>query len=134
MAGNEADGVLSIEQVLAEEADAIDGGSNIAGDLNKRLGAKEQQKKRFDRNFHLSADERDGTGVDAETIKVRKQLYRRLNELKRGGLCFSGGGIRSATFCLGILEALAACAESRRQKTRSTLPMRRIRNTVKARR
>lgn len=109
MAGNEADGVLSIEQVLAEEADAIDGGSNIAGDLNKRLGAKEQQKKRFDRNFHLSADERDGTGVDAETIKVRKQLYRQLNELKRGGLCFSGGGIRSATFCLGILQALAAC-------------------------
>ena len=117
MAGNEADGVLSIEQVLAEEADAIDGGSNIADGLDKLLKGKEAQKKRFE----LNADERDGIAVDAKTIDARKKLYRQLNELRRGALCFSGGGIRSATFCLGILQALAAC-DANRLKTAAEKP------------
>ena len=112
MPENEEDRVLSIEEVLAEEADKIAGdGSNIAGILKEQLGAKEARKLRFDRDFHRSADERDDTKVDPKTIAVRKQLYQRLNELKRGALCFSGGGIRSATFCLGILQALARCKE-----------------------
>ncbi|HEY3938673.1 MAG TPA: hypothetical protein VGL97_14655 [Bryobacteraceae bacterium] len=34
-------------------------------------------------------------------------LYRILHSQKRSALCFSGGGIRSSTFCLGVLEALA---------------------------
>ena len=34
-------------------------------------------------------------------------LYRRLNELNGSALCLSGGGIRSATFALGAIEALA---------------------------
>jgi len=118
MAESSEDGVLSIEEVLAAEADEIAGEvSNITGGLKERLGGKEEQKKRFDRDFHLSADERDGTGVDAKTIEARKELYQRLNELKRGALCFSGGGIRSATFCLGILQALAACDADRLKKT-----------------
>jgi hypothetical protein len=100
--------VLSIEEVLAQEADAIAGGdSNIAGDLTERLGGQEERHKRFDRDFHRSADEHDDNDVDVKTIEIRKELYQKLNELKRGALCFSGGGIRSATFCLGILQALA---------------------------
>lgn len=34
-------------------------------------------------------------------------LNRRLNQLNRSALCISGGGIRSATFALGVLQALA---------------------------
>lgn len=34
-------------------------------------------------------------------------LNRRLNQLHRSALCISGGGIRSATFALGVLQALA---------------------------
>jgi hypothetical protein len=106
VAGQEADGVLSIEEALAAEADAIIGGEpHIASDLNILLKGEAAQKKRFD----LNADERDTTKVDSATVEARKELYQRLNGLNRAALCFSGGGIRSATFCLGILQALAAC-------------------------
>src|SRR5687768_1966009 len=51
---------------------------------------------------------------DKEPAKVaaeeafRSGLLARLHEGKRSALCFSGGGIRSATFGLGILQGLAA--------------------------
>ena len=35
------------------------------------------------------------------------ELYRALNGLNASALCISGGGIRSATFALGVIEALA---------------------------
>src|SRR5205823_5590866 len=38
----------------------------------------------------------------------RTSLFQRLHARKRAALCFSGGGIRSATFGLGILQGLAA--------------------------
>ncbi|HYG12083.1 MAG TPA: patatin-like phospholipase family protein [Pyrinomonadaceae bacterium] len=39
----------------------------------------------------------------------RKAIYKAIHELeeKRWALCLSGGGIRSATFCLGVLQGLA---------------------------
>ena len=40
----------------------------------------------------------------------RKLLFARLHYRKRSALCFSGGGIRSATFGLGILQGLASCS------------------------
>jgi hypothetical protein len=36
------------------------------------------------------------------------ELYRALNHRNFGALCLSGGGIRSAAFALGVIEALAA--------------------------
>jgi hypothetical protein len=38
----------------------------------------------------------------------RHALLARLHKARRSALCFSGGGIRSATFGLGILQGLAA--------------------------
>src|SRR5580704_2381628 len=35
-------------------------------------------------------------------------LYRALNQLNSAALCLSGGGIRSAAFGLGVIQALAA--------------------------
>src|SRR5690242_11892967 len=35
-------------------------------------------------------------------------LYRALHERNASALCLSGGGIRSATFALGVIQALAA--------------------------
>ena len=35
------------------------------------------------------------------------KLYRALNELKSAALCLSGGGIRSAAFALGVIQAFA---------------------------
>jgi hypothetical protein len=37
----------------------------------------------------------------------RKRLYRALHDGKRTALCLSGGGIRSATFALGVIQRLA---------------------------
>jgi hypothetical protein len=104
MAEDVADGVLSIEEVLAAEADEFAGeGSAIADRLSALLRGEQAQKKRFE----LNADDREGKDVDEATIEARRQLYHSLNELKRTALCFSGGGIRSATFCLGVVQALA---------------------------
>lgn len=35
-------------------------------------------------------------------------LYQALNQLDSAALCLSGGGIRSAAFCLGVIQALAS--------------------------
>jgi hypothetical protein len=44
----------------------------------------------------------------AAELAFRKILMARLHSGKRTALCFSGGGIRSATFGLGVLQGLAA--------------------------
>ena len=50
---------------------------------------------------------------DAERLKIENDLVRRLYKqvhaltLKRSALCISGGGIRSATFSLGVIQAMA---------------------------
>jgi len=45
---------------------------------------------------------------EAAELAFRKILMARLHSGKRTALCFSGGGIRSATFGLGVLQGLAA--------------------------
>ncbi len=49
---------------------------------------------------------------NSETLNIAEAAFRhdllaRLHAAKRAGLCFSGGGIRSATFGLGVLQGLA---------------------------
>ena len=51
---------------------------------------------------------RDGDHDSPIEADSRKEFYRSLNNLNRSALCLSGGGIRSATFCLGVIQALAA--------------------------
>ena len=46
-------------------------------------------------------------GVDPQSQRG-EQLYRFLNGLNQSALCLSGGGIRSAAFALGVIQALAA--------------------------
>jgi hypothetical protein len=116
---------LSIEEVLAEEADAIHG-----TDWRREkglIGLLPNQDEHHDRAW-LNADEHKDEGTDkkresytehvadaepvssvaSKTEKIdRKKFYRALNKLNRAALCCSGGGIRSATFCLGVIQALA---------------------------
>jgi hypothetical protein len=93
-------GALSIEEVLAAEADEIHGEGWRAELTLKNQDA--QQERAW-----LNADDRDRTRLPAGEKERREKLYRALNKLNRAALCFSGGGIRSATFCLGVLQALA---------------------------
>src|SRR5262249_52169101 len=48
-------------------------------------------------------------GAKADTISQKGglALYQGLNQLNSAALCLSGGGIRSAAFCLGVVQALA---------------------------
>ena len=92
--------VLSIEEVLAAEADEIHG-KGWQTELTLRNQDALQPRA------WLNADDRDSTRLPAGEKEDREKLYRALNKLNRAALCFSGGGIRSATFCLGVLQALA---------------------------
>ncbi|MDF1791221.1 MAG: hypothetical protein P1U88_04880 [Thalassobaculaceae bacterium] len=96
---------LSVEQVLAEEAAQIHGVTQgEATDALTRLAAcLEGDLDRQDKG----ADSRSGEDEDAHVVADRKAFYRHLNALNSTALCCSGGGIRSATFCLGVIQALA---------------------------
>jgi hypothetical protein len=53
---------------------------------------------------------------DVQEAAFRNDLIDRLHEANRSAICFSGGGIRSATFGLGVLQGLArASAEGERR-------------------
>jgi hypothetical protein len=104
-------GPLSMEQALAEEAVAIGG---LTAELEARLKevASEQEAGQTSerRRTYKDADVRDGDQDSATQADSRRRakFYRALNETDRSALCLSGGGIRSATFCLGVIQALAA--------------------------
>src|SRR5262249_54915915 len=98
--GEESVAALSTEVVLAEEAAAIHGKSvhpdaSATGLSHHRRGVK------------------PGVGDDdahncEETGKHQREFYHKLNELDSAALCLSGGGIRSAAFSLGVIQALAS--------------------------
>ena len=48
-----------------------------------------------------------GDAAGGASGKVNSELYRELNGLDSAALCLSGGGIRSAAFALGVIQALA---------------------------
>ncbi|MBS1787504.1 MAG: hypothetical protein JST85_07280 [Acidobacteria bacterium] len=49
--------------------------------------------------------------IEKENDKLVKGFYQQLNkhQVQRAALCFSGGGIRSATFALGLMQGLVKC-------------------------
>lgn len=95
---------ISIEQVLVEEADAIHGAKKSAIEA---LRAHASAQPAESRRARKDADTRSGIDEDPADVERRKAFYRTLNKLNRAALCCSGGGIRSATFCLGVIQALA---------------------------
>jgi hypothetical protein len=99
-------GPLSIEEVLAEEAGALKGAApgQEVGDLRQQATAQATQTRRMKKD----ADIRGGADENPADVESRKAFYRSLNRLNRAALSLSGGGIRSATFCLGVIQALAA--------------------------
>lgn len=63
-------------------------------------------------NSSKGNDDNDNESNDKKNNKIPsnlKELYSRIHKLpnKRSALCLSGGGIRSATFCLGVIQGLA---------------------------
>jgi hypothetical protein len=80
---------------------------------SKRSCAKEEYEvlKREYRAI-LGYDQRTRAATDLKALHVR--IHQRQEENALVALCLSGGGIRSATFCLGVLQALAKPPEDYR--------------------
>lgn len=79
------------------------GASRAEARLTQSAKGQEAQVERIQEN----ADRRDGADLPPDEVERRKAFYRSLNKLRHAALCCSGGGIRSATFCLGVIQALA---------------------------
>jgi hypothetical protein len=79
---------LTTDQVLLEEAIAIHGEAK----LKELLGADKIKEIREPKSDQPSRT---------------NDLYQTLNSLNSAALCLSGGGIRSAAFALGVIQALA---------------------------
>ena len=95
---------LSIEEVLAAEVGAIGG---IDAETHKPLAPTARNQDVQHKRIWMNADERDSMDSSKADVDAQREFYRSLNHLNRGALCLSGGGIRSATFCLGVIQALA---------------------------
>src|SRR5580704_11232147 len=99
------EGPFSIEEVLAAEAMEIHGDNPDTQKLTRdAIHPKEQESR-----LRLNEDRRAVRNLDAGKVKPRDEFYRTLHGLNRAALCLSGGGERSAVFCLGVIQALAAC-------------------------
>src|SRR5213083_3414872 len=99
----QAEDALPLFQVLVEEYNA-----QHPEDEHQYKGA---EKGLQDYNRLNPEDEEQRNKINSDEVK---KFYRWLHNeeinnkpLKRSALCFSGGGIRSATFGLGILQGLA---------------------------
>src|SRR5215472_271776 len=88
------DSPLSTPQILVQEALAID--PDIADQLLKDVGPTEGYA---------------GGAADEQ------RLYQALGRLDRAALCLSGGGIRSAAFSLGVIQALATHPRPNKQRS-----------------
>jgi len=115
---------LSVWEVLGEEywrgADPPRDPENC-GDSQYAAALKEYREKR---TLWQDAGSPEEGPVQADyqsaELAFRKILMALLHAGKRTALCFSGGGIRSATFGLGVLQGLAAHSWS--PKTPATPP------------
>jgi hypothetical protein len=87
---------LRTSQVLLDETFAISGDTPGQDD-----------QRRIDEFNALRLQRSKELEDDAALNEVSPYLYRWLNSLNRSALCLSGGGIRSACFALGVLQALA---------------------------
>jgi Patatin-like phospholipase len=94
--------------VLLTEAEAIDGRKPdevTSKNINAFAEALVLEEERG--NAILRPDGSRNSGFNLP-CSVSPALYRWLNNLDRSALCLSGGGIRSASFGLGALQALAS--------------------------
>jgi hypothetical protein len=102
-----ADEPLRLSDVLREEYVRLHGAlppeTVAALDVADRALRERVQAANGDENLNGAAKEA------FETAKL-KALYTAIHKLKepRTALCFSGGGIRSATFALGVMQRLAS--------------------------
>jgi hypothetical protein len=97
-------GPLTTEEVLIEEAYAI--GTSGGRPFPTRLEQTDVMPDGIESDIGVGGDDADAQHC-RDTAREQQVLYRALNDLDRAALCLSGGGIRSAAFSLGVIQALA---------------------------
>jgi hypothetical protein len=98
-------GAHSMEQALAEEAEKL--ASPTLQPFARNLRRITEKQANESAQSYRNADAHHGDETSSDEVQRRKEFYRSLNQLNRSALCLSGGGIRSATFCLGVIQVLA---------------------------
>jgi len=105
------DEYLSLGLLEAEEIDEINRGK---ADRKNELGLLNEQEIKEKFHTQKERDQENQRQLAKRTIyrynvlsEIRKKIHDKDNSDKPTALCFSGGGIRSATFGLGILQGLA---------------------------
>ena len=102
---------LRLHEVLEQEAEHLKHPPSDAYRTLKRTQERELADA-LDAIESSAVSEQDCERRRCEAIKrcddiLVKRLQAELNTANRAALCLSGGGIRSATFCLGIIQGLA---------------------------
>jgi Patatin-like phospholipase len=107
--------VLALHEVLREElgdfeADAAD--QRLLAEyqvLATEAAIRRTEREAMLANQKATPEQRDASCELARNAEMRclHPIYSLLHRRQRSALCFSGGGIRSATFNLGVLQALA---------------------------
>jgi hypothetical protein len=81
----------------------------LAEELSAGGGAGEELQRALDASRERGEVPEDASCAGGEhDLPLRNIVLEKMHASKRTALCFSGGGIRSATFGLGVLQALAA--------------------------
>jgi hypothetical protein len=96
---------LTTEDVLLEEAEAISAASGEPVPNGLRAAVRGARRGSSEKLGVDGGDSDPQKSHDAST--AQHKLYQALNDLDRAALCLSGGGIRSAAFSLGVIQALA---------------------------
>lgn len=109
-----SDTALSLHEVLKEERAALAGKPLVAGPAVSSGGTTSGQSQ-LRGSAELPSDAPVGAVDSSESNSAAENrdvpeadVYRCLNDDNRWALCLSGGGVRSATFALGILQRFAA--------------------------
>jgi hypothetical protein len=97
---------LSYLEVLDDEHSSLSGGA--------QEWSAARQRYRAAREIFAARDARSPADVASKAAALhvaesefRREVLGRLHAARRAALCLSGGGIRSATFALGVLQGLA---------------------------
>jgi patatin-like phospholipase len=94
--------------VLAEEAAAIHGEKAAASHgKSADTGAAARGPRHHTRGVKLGVGGGDDESCE-KTEEESRKFYQNLNKNESAALCLSGGGIRSAAFSLGVIQALAS--------------------------
>lgn len=106
-AHNNRDRGLHYLEMLDDEYRALEGQAPPSSPLRREFAEASRHVRELPEDAPVERRAEAEVALATAESAFRAEVMKRLAEAKRSALCFSGGGIRSATFGLGILQGLA---------------------------